>query len=173
LQCIPPKLIMPQSGGGGGSCSGEGELVQQAQPIVVPYPGSDMRADEVLVLAETYYKSAERLLDNIKQKSSPPYRLLIIHAIELYLNAYLLACGTPATAIRGMQHDLAKRQVLAEQAGLQLRKKTALHLHSLSGQREYLVSRYGSPAVNGLSQLTRLRATVEQVRTCATVHPKI
>jgi hypothetical protein len=133
----------------------------------LPYPGSDMGPDEVLVLAETYRASALRLLtgkDSNKLRSSAPFRLLIIHAIELYLNAYLLASGTPATAIRGMQHDLGKRAVLAQQTGMVLRLKTADHLMTLSQTREYLVSRYGSLDTNSLSQLNRLRATVEEVR---------
>jgi hypothetical protein len=90
--------------------------------------------------------------------------LLVIYAIELYLNAYLLAQGMEAPAIGGMQHDLAKRRELVQQAGMVLRTKTANHLDSLSKRREYLVSRYGAPDTGSLSQRNRLQATMEEVR---------
>lgn len=131
------------------------------------YPGHDLGAKDVLALAETFRASALHLLDAkplSRQKSCAPYRLLAIHSIELYFNAYLLAGGHLAPAIRGMQHDLAKRADLVKEAGMVLRFKTVEHLRSLSANREYLVSRYGSPDTNGLSQLNRLQATVEEVR---------
>jgi hypothetical protein len=149
------------------------ELVQQGAKIVVPYPGSDMQAVDVLALAEVYYHNSQTLLpSSTKPKSSPPFRLLIIHAIELYLNAFLLTCGKRAEEIRGLQHDLAKRESLAQQSGLQLKKKTAAHLRTLSANREYLVSRYGSCGGNNVSQPNRLQATLEEVRKKVTLKVK-
>lgn len=146
-----------------------GGIVTKTAVIVIEkvYPGHDLGAQDVLALAETFRASALHLLDAkplSRQKSCAPYRLLAIHSIELYLNAYLLAGGHLAPAIRGMQHDLAKRADLVKAAGLVLRFKTVEHLRSLSANREYLVSRYGSPDTNSLSQLNRLQATVEEVR---------
>ena len=54
----------------------------------------------------------------------PPYRLLALHAIELYLNAYLLDRGYAAADVRRLQHDLAVRTERAVRAGLVLRVRT-------------------------------------------------
>ncbi|MDB5474093.1 MAG: hypothetical protein JWP99_1396 [Devosia sp.] len=133
---------------------------------VSSYPGQDMSAQDVLNLAENYRTCALYLLAVPQQKSKPcePGRLLVIHAIELYLNAYLLAQGTEAAAIRGMQHDLAKRGALVQQAGMVLRARTAEHLRTLSERREYVVSRYDVHDKGNLSQRNRLQATMEEVR---------
>lgn len=131
------------------------------------YPGHDLGTHDVLAMAETFRAGAIHLLrvkPLSRQKSCAPYRLLAIQAIELYLNAYLLKCGHQPPTIRGMQHDLAKRAELVRAAGMILKLKTDQHLKSLSANREYLVSRYGSPDTNSLSQLNRLQATVEEVR---------
>jgi hypothetical protein len=131
------------------------------------YPGADLGADDVLALAETFRGSAMHLMGQkplSRPESCAPSRLLVIHAIELYLNAYLLAGGHEPPAIRGMQHDLALRAALVQEAGMILRAKTSAHLRSLSANREYLVSRYGSSDTQSLSQLNRLNATLDEVR---------
>lgn len=55
-------------------------------------------------------------------------RLCAIHAIELYLNGFLLSLGNDAKSIRSRQHNLADRSELALKRGLKLRKRTAEHL---------------------------------------------
>ncbi len=132
------------------------------------YPGEQMDALAVLRLAEAYRDDAMHLLERRGCKSRSPFRLVAIHAIELYLNAYLLALGHPHTAIRGLQHDLGRRLTLLQEAGVVLRLRTAEHLKVLSSNREYLVSRYDSCETSSLSQLNRLQATMNEVRSRVT-----
>jgi hypothetical protein len=88
-----------------------------------------------------------------------------IHAIELYLNAFLLNAGHEASRIRGLQHDFEARTDLTVASGLVLRKRTTDHLRAMTGAREYLVNRYGPELTSTLTQLNRLTATLEEVAT--------
>jgi hypothetical protein len=129
------------------------------------YPGEDAKPEEVLRLAGQYLLAANALLP-LRQRGNPlslaPFRLLAIHAIELHLNALLLAKGHQSTKVRGMQHNLAARTDIAIALGLVLRKRTAQHLRSLSETREYLVSRY-DPGLSVTSEINRLSATLNEV----------
>lgn len=63
---------------------------------VKAYPGSRASAAEIFALAEEYRLAAEGLMLNGRPRgpiSRAPARLCAIHAIELYLNAFLLAGG--------------------------------------------------------------------------------
>jgi hypothetical protein len=131
------------------------------------YAGDTGSVYDTLELAK-HYKADAILLS----KRSPqahrfchvPLRFLAIHAIELYLNAFLLAKGHDPKAIRGLQHDIGKRAQLAIEAGLILRKRTEAHLATLSANREYLVARYGSPDKTAtLSQVNRVLATLNEL----------
>jgi hypothetical protein len=62
-----------------------------------------------------------------------------------------------------MQPDLASRAELAIAGGLQLRKRTTAHLNAMTGNREYLVTRYGPEMTTTASQINRLTATLEEV----------
>lgn len=119
-----------------------------------------------MCLADEYRKAAQ-LLTQLGQPGKPlsraPFRLAAIHAIELYLNALLLHSGSEANAVRGLQHDLARRALLAADAGLKLRLRTANHLSTLQQSREYLVTRYGPELTGNVSQINRLEATLEEV----------
>ena len=129
------------------------------------YPGEAATAAELIRLADQYLVAAKTLRENGRRGdplSRAPYRLNAIHAIELYLNAYLLGAGHPAKDLRRHHHDLGARTNLALEAGLRLRKRTAAHLRSLSETREYLVSRY-DPAISSASQLNRLEATLDEI----------
>lgn len=129
------------------------------------YPGERASAAQILLLANEYRRSADSLLNGGRSGcviSWAPYRLVAIHAIELYLNAYLVAAGCRAGEIRAMQHDTAARAQFAAVANLQLRKRTSAHLQALSDHREYLVARY-DPAPATVSQLNRLQATLTEV----------
>ncbi len=130
-----------------------------------PYPGAVASLEQMLTLAEEYRRAAHALLPTGRRKrplSRAPYRLVAIHALELYLNALLLATGHPMARIRGLQHDFATRAELALAAGLGLRKRTILHLRGLSETREYIITRY-DPGLSAASQLNRLAATLEEV----------
>jgi len=125
-----------------------------------PYPGE-------LATPADQYRQAAQLLIQLGRRGKPlsraPFRLAAIHAIELYLNALLLRSGLEPNAVRGLQHDLAKRAILAADAGLKLRMRTANHLSTLQQSREYLVARYGPELTGKVSQVNRLEATLEEV----------
>lgn len=130
------------------------------------YPGSSASAEEIILLAREYQSAAPILLECArkgKPLSRAPARLCAIHAIELYLNAFLRNLGNTPEEIRSWRHDLAERAKLAREHGLRLRKKTAEHLVKLSEDREYLVSRYGPELASTLSQMNRLMATLDEV----------
>ncbi|MCW3838179.1 hypothetical protein ACFQ1E_19250 [Sphingomonas canadensis] len=102
----------------------------------------------------------------IGQRRSPlsraPYRLVANHAIELYLNAFLLAAGHSPTEIRRLQHDFGPRAGHAIGAKLVLRRRTLLHLNRLSERREYLTTRYDyAPTMT--SELNRLLPSLTEV----------
>ena len=132
------------------------------------YPGELATTYQVLTLAHEYRHAAIHLAALGRPReplSRAPFRLAAIHAIELYLNAFLLQRGHPASEIRGLQHNLAERLKLAASYGLQLKAKTAQHVNDLAENREYLVTRYGPEMTSSTSQLNRLTATMEEVMT--------
>ena len=99
------------------------------------YPGADARADEVIRLANHYRGAANDLLRLVEEKGArriAPCRLCAVHAIELYLNAFLLKLGHPPERIRDSGHDLAARAALASAGGLALRRRTAIHLATMT-----------------------------------------
>src|SRR6478609_9439649 len=129
------------------------------------YPGEGASAREILALADAYRAAAAALVSSGRRRapiSQAPYRLVAIHSIELYLNAFLLASGHSATELRRLQHDFSLRISLAQCAKLALRKRTQAHLTGLSERREYLATRY-DPAPPALSELNRLEATLNEV----------
>ncbi len=130
------------------------------------YPGDVATPAQVQALADEYRKASMILL-GLGRRGAPltraPFRLTAIHAVELYLNSFLLRRGHSPAQIRGLQHDLWARAKLALAAGLNLRKRTAEHLRSLSEGREYLASRYGPELAATMSQINRLVATLDEV----------
>jgi hypothetical protein len=129
------------------------------------YPGETATPRQLLDLADEYRRAAEALMQTGRPRmplSYAPYRLVAIHAVELYLNAFLLAEGHSATTLRGLHHNLSRRTELALDAKLPLRLRTVNHLRRLSETREYLVTRY-DPATNAETQLNGLAATLTDV----------
>ena len=129
------------------------------------YPGEEATPRQVLDLADEYRNAAGRLRElgqAGKRLSFAPFRSASIHAIELYLNAFLLHRGHPPGTVRGLHHDMAKRAKLSKAAGLRLRAKTERHLHAIGIHREYLASRYDPEAV-GISQINQLESTLAEV----------
>lgn len=131
-----------------------------------PYPGETAAPERILLLADEYRRAAHLLRQSGRPSeplSQAPFRLVTIHAIELYLNALLLHRGHPPSQVRGLQHDLAQRAELAVAGGLKLRSRTAAHLAAIARNREYLVIRYG-PELNGTSsRINRLTATLDEL----------
>ena len=131
-----------------------------------PYPGDAATPKQILLLAVAYHEAAKALLPSGKKGrpiSRAPWRLIAIHAIELYLNALLLQFGEKPEKIRALQHNVAARAELAIARGLVLRRRTASHLATLSTNREYLVVRYSADTPSTLSQVNRLDATLEEL----------
>jgi hypothetical protein len=145
----------------------DGATTEGMRTDIVPaaYPGSAAGPMEVMEHAERYRAGAMILLGPGAEKSlQAPARLCAIHAIELYLNAYLLHRGEIPSTIRAMQHDMAARSTLAQKHGLVFRKKTAEHLIGLGSRREYTAVRYAPDQATGFSEINRLTATLDQVR---------
>lgn len=129
------------------------------------YPGETATPAQVLALANEYRRAAEALWGTGRAGqplSRAPYRLIAIHAVELYLNAYLLASGHSTLDVRGMQHDLAMRTQRALDAKLVLQRRTAAHLLALTETREYLLVRYDAAAPCA-SNPNRVAATLKDV----------
>jgi hypothetical protein len=135
--------------------------------------GASMADDPQSVrrLADEYRDAAEPLLQRRRHGeplSLAPYRLIAIHAVELYLNAVLRHHGVEDGAIRALGHDLEARLQTAASKGLKLRKRTVAHLQALAASREYVEIRYRPLALPTPSQLNRLQATLAEVSKKAT-----
>jgi hypothetical protein len=130
------------------------------------YPGVPATPQQLLALADEYRLAAGEL-QHLHRKGAPlslaPFRLVAIHAVELYLSAVLLAHGRQPSEIRALGHDLPTRAEFAQGVGLKLRKRTLEHLRSLCANREYLVSRYSHPPQGAASQVNQLLATLNEV----------
>lgn len=104
-----------------------------------------MSYGQMLSLAHEYRKIA-LTLDKLEVKKRPialaPYRFAAVHAIELYINAFLMFKGYEAKALRGANHDFAKRQKWANELGLVLHSKTIARIDQIMLNREYLAARY-------------------------------
>ncbi|NTJ51372.1 hypothetical protein G6K93_30570 [Agrobacterium rhizogenes] len=122
-----------------------------------------MGVRDILNLAKQYQDAANKLGEGSSKPNQAPRRLLALHAIELYLNAFLLAKGVDPSAICGLQHDLGERTRLASDAGLILRKRTVAHLATLPARNEYHVISYAPELMSTLSQMNRVMATVDEL----------
>jgi len=81
-----------------------------------PYPGSKAEVWQVVELANTYYPFALVLFGDARDKAPlafAPARMCAIHAIELYLNAFLRHAGSAPEQIRARLHDLADPRFVA------------------------------------------------------------
>lgn len=132
-------------------------------PLSNEYPGSNASLWEVLDLANAYYRASIVLFSESQKEvalSIAPARMCAIHAIELYLNAFLRHEGVAPEGIRKRMHNLAEPTFVAK---LKLRKKTALHLEAITARREYLISRYAPERMTEHTELNRLTATLAEV----------
>ena len=127
------------------------------------YPGKAAGVRGILSLATQYQDAANKLGEGSSKANHLPRRLLALHAMEFYLNAFLVAKGVNLTTISGFQHDLGQRARMASEAGLVLRKRTVAHLATLSASNEYHVIRYAPELTSTPSQMTRVMATVDEL----------
>ena len=130
-----------------------------------PYPGEDATPDQIRQLANAYQKAADHVRQ-LGRRGKPltyaPFRMTAIHAIELYLNAWLRHRGVVHKRIRGLLHNMHEAADLAREHDLQLSKGTDRNLRQIGEHREYLVSRY-APELSAPSQINRLEATLKEV----------
>ena len=131
------------------------------------YPGESATSEELFQLAEEYNRASHALLA-IRRSGQPlsraPFHLTALHAIELNLNALLLFEGMQAQHLRALHHDLSARVEHELAASLALKGRTVAHLSDASKKREYLVSRYGTDQMKTMSEINRLKATLEEIR---------
>ncbi len=127
------------------------------------YAGKAADVRGILNLAARYRDAANTLGEGLPKPNHLPRRLLALHAIELYLHAFLLAKGMGHTTIHGFRHDLGEQARIAAETGLVLRKRTMAHLATLSSSREYLVVSYGPETTATLSQMNRVMATLDEL----------
>lgn len=128
------------------------------------YPGSVASANDIICLAEGYRRTARRLLAArpLEWQTEAPGRLCGVHAIELYLNAFLIDRGVTPEEVRATFHDLGRKARMAAVAGLTLKQRTARHLDTMTEDREYLGLRY-DPDMTSSSQINRVLATLDEV----------
>jgi hypothetical protein len=130
------------------------------------HPGDGAAPEQLLALADEYRAAAHNLRLQCRKRrplTRAPFRLAAIHAIELYLNAFLRERGLTSSQLRGMRHDLQQRRLKASECGLGLKQRTAKHLDAVSEAREYLIMRYGPELSDKASQLNRLEATLDEI----------
>jgi hypothetical protein len=123
-------------------------------------------AQEIMRLAEAYHRSGLALIEAGRGGDAvgrAPGRYCAIHAIELYLDAFLRAAGETPCRLRVHGHDLGRRAALAIGRGLDLRRKTALHLVQMSRQRDHLVVRYGPECLDAVCEINRLVASLTEI----------
>jgi hypothetical protein len=131
-----------------------------------PDPGSGASAAEIVRFAQAYHTSALMLIEAGRGREAvdrAPGRYCALHAIELYLDAFLRAAGEAPGRLRAHQHNFGMRAALAMERGLAIRRKTALHLVQLSRQREDLVVRYRPDCMDAICELNRLVASLEEI----------
>lgn len=92
-----------------------------------------------------------------------PARFLALHAIELYLDAFLRGLGESPGRLRAHGHDLRLRAALAVDGGLALRRKTVLHLCQLTRDRAHSALRYGPARMAEPCEMNRLRGSLDEV----------
>ena len=144
--------------------------VQAVNSEVAP-DGPD-QARQTLALAKEFAAAASVLRAHVRRgdpSSHAPFRFACLHAIELYLCAFLRFREYDHADIRKTGHQFCLKAALALDRGLVLRTKTLGHLVELSGRREYLHARYDPAALAPASQVNRLEATLDEIgrKVCA------
>jgi hypothetical protein len=122
--------------------------------------------EELLRLADSYRDAALALLRGAPAAdpaARAPAGFCAVHAIELYLDAFLRRLGESPSRLRAQGHDLSRRAALAIARGLDLRRKTALHLVRLTRERAHRAHRYAPERLAAACEVNRLLASLEEV----------
>jgi hypothetical protein len=128
-----------------------------------PYPGSEASVRELLCLADAYRTAAMELFDRAKGAGAlaqAPARFCAIHAVELYLNAFLRHRGATPGEVRAKLHALDDGSFAA---ALDLKDRTRRHLSWMTANREYLISRYAPELLKTQSEVNRVAATMNEI----------
>jgi hypothetical protein len=142
--------------------------MSDAQSPVVEYPGDSATAQQLLELADQYFNAA--LTTRAKQVKPrqrltwAPTRLLYVHAIELYLNAWLRKKNVANATLRGMKHSLSERYNEAARLGLTLPDSAQRNLVQVEHENAYVVVRYGPERLRELSNPMQLEGSLIAVR---------
>lgn len=128
-------------------------------------PGEDAR--QSLALAGEYHAAAKALRAHVRRGeplSGAPFRFACLHAIELYLGAFLRLHGLCDGDLRKTGHQFCAKAALAVGHGLVLRAGTLGHLVEMTGRGEYRHMRYDPLALaQQVSPVNRLEATLDEV----------
>lgn len=134
-------------------------------PAAPDVPPSSHR--ELIELAASYAEAAEKLKELWKKGvplSQAPFRFVAIHAIELYLNAYLETNDHDPKEIRGLQHDLQKKTNCAMADGLKLKLRTVKYLGKLTANADYTCARYKPASLKQPAPPSQLLAAMNDVK---------
>jgi hypothetical protein len=118
----------------------------------------------VLDLAGNYRAAADHLFAafrNGNRQFDLPARLCALHAVELYLHAFLRFRGVACGHIKARHHNLWHEEFCHR---LELDAKTSQHLKDLSENREYRAVRYPDGQQARLSQTNRMARTLGAIR---------
>ncbi len=119
---------------------------------------------DVLAVAGSYAEAADHLFAQhrtAKPDLNMPARLCALHAVELYLHAFLRFRGASAKQIRARSHSLWHEEF---NKVLDLDPKTRQHLQDLSSERVYVSVRYPIDHVSRPCPINRMERTLEAVR---------
>jgi hypothetical protein len=127
---------------------------------------SEASAQEFLAFADEFHRAAlvaRKLCEPKKPLTRIGFCSLAIHAIELYLNAYLRNLEVSPAELKKISHNLRKRRLMAVAGGLKLRRKTQEHLDFMTVCREYRKVRYGPEIGSEKSELSQIDRTLREV----------
>lgn len=130
-------------------------------------PAEDASAIQLLALAEEYHVAALQLLSNDITRpgaSRTPYRLLVLHGVELYLGAYLTARGQETGAIEHLNPDLEACLRSCQKAGLGLHTEAQAELLSLARRQEQQATGHGAQTAElRTEQVNRIWSALEDM----------
>jgi hypothetical protein len=132
---------------------------------------SSAKPQEMLDLAKSYADAAEHLFAEhraSKMSLQKPARLCALHAIELYLHAFLTFRGATDKQMKDRHHALWHEE-FSDRLGLDA--KTQQHLKDLTTEKAYLAVRYGCEPPHTMCAETRMKRTLELIREKADLIP--
>ena len=96
----------------------------------------------IFLLADDFLMAATTSNASQRIRTGGPARLLCVHAIELFLKAYLRQRGQDIDTLRAYGHRLSDMAEAAESCGLTLSISTRTKLDLLTNRNDYVRVRY-------------------------------